>query len=323
MTHPTQSVYPIPSLVATEMEALAGQLHALVASDKPLLQEVAQHAFQAPGKQVRPTLVFLVAGACGNITAKARRGAVLVTLLHQASLAHDDVVDEATHRRGQPAIQAAWNNKVAVLFGDYLLAQGMHLATQHQDYDLLPLITETAQAMSKSELHQLEQARHLNTTEEEYLNIIHQKTASLFGTCLALGAIAAGASDAHVATLRQAGEHLGMAFQLKDDWLDYGTEDLGKPLGMDLRAGHLTLPMIHALQQAPIQQQQEVLHIIRHYRKDPLKRQEVLAFVRQSPGMAYTCQKMHQYQQKALYALPHFAASPYQQALMTLIQHIV
>ena len=311
------------SLIAAEMEALASQLHALVASDQPLLQEVAQHAFQAPGKQVRPMLVFLVAGACGSITAKARRGALLVTLLHQASLAHDDVVDEATYRRGQPAIQAAWNNKVAVLFGDYLLAKGMYLATQHQDYDLLPLITATAQAMSKGELRQLEQARHLNTTEAGYLNIIHQKTACLFGTCWAIGAIAANASDVQVDILRQAGEHLGMAFQLKDDWLDYGTEDLGKPQGMDLRAGHLTLPLIHALQQAPIQQQQAVLHMIRHHRNDPLKHQEVLDFVRQSSGMAYTRQQIQQYQQQALDALPHLAASPYQQGLRTLIQHIV
>ena len=320
---PPLPMSPAQPPVAAAMEALADQLRAWVSSDSSLLQEVTQHAFQAPGKQLRPKLVLLIAGACGGITPKAQRGAMLVTLLHQASLVHDDVVDEAMHRRGQPAIQAAWSNKVAVLLGDYLLAKGLHLATQHQDHDLLALIAETAQAMSEGELRQLEHAYQCTATEEVYLDIIHQKTAHLFGTCMAIGAIAAGAADTQVDRLRQAGEHLGMAFQLKDDWLDYGTKDLGKPLGIDLRAGHLTLPLIHALQQAPTQQQQTVLHILKHHSNDPKKQQEVLAFVRQSPGMDYTRQQMYQYQQKALDALAQMAASPYQKALVALIQHIV
>jgi len=269
--------------------------------------------------------VFLAAGACGGITPKALRGAVLVTLLHQASLLHDDVVDEATHRRSKPTVNAAWSNKIAVLFGDYLLAKALHLPTQHQDHDLLALIVETSQVMSEGELRQLAHARQYTTTETEevYLGIIYKKTAHLFGTCLAIGATAADASDTQVDTLRQAGEQLGMAFQLKDDWFDYSSEKLDKPIGMDPRAGYLTLPLIHALQQAPTQKQQELLQTIKHHSNDPKKQQEVLTLVRQSPGMDYTRQKMCQYQQKALDALVHLVASPYQQALTALIQHII
>lgn len=313
----------LQALVAAEMEALAAQLRTLLQSDGCLLQEVTQHTLQAPGKQLRPMLVFLVAGACGELTPKALRGALLVTLLHQASLLHDDVVDDATHRRGRPTVNAVWNNKVAVLFGDYLLAKSLHLAAQHQDHDLLALITETAQAMSEAELLQLAQARQLTTTEEAYLSIIHKKTARLLGTCFAIGALAAKAASAQVATLRQAGEQLGMAFQLKDDLVDYGTAAMGKPLGMDLRQGHLTLPLLHALREAPTQQRQAVLHTLKHHRHDPQKQQEVMAFVRQSPGMAATQALMFQYQHKALQHLAPMAASPYQQALVDLIQHII
>jgi len=264
--------------------------------------------------------VFLAAGACGGITPKALCGAVLVTLLHQASLLHDDVVDEATHRRSKPTVNAAWSNKTAVLFGDYLLAKALRLPTQHQDHDLLALIVETSQVMSEGELCQLAHARQYTTTETEEEASRHhlqKKTAHLFGTCLAIGATAADASDTQVDTLRQAGE------QLKDDWFDYSSEKLDKPIGMDPRAGYLTLPLIHALQQAPTQKQQEVLQTIKHHSNDPKKQQEVLTLVRQSPGMDYTRQKMCQYLQKALDALVHLVASPYQQALTALIQHII
>ncbi len=310
-------------LIAPEIETLSVQLHTLLSNESPLIQEVTQHVLQKPGKQLRPSLVFLAAGVCGVITPKAQRAAMLVTLLHQASLAHDDVVDGATHRRGQPAIHTAWGNKIAILFGDYLLTKGLHLATQHQDYDLLDLVTETAQAMSEGELLHLEQVQEGTITEALYLEIIYKKTAHLLGTCCAMGAIAAGAPKDQVAMLRQTGEHLGMAFQLQDDWMDYGTEEQGKPLGLDLQAGYRTLPLIHALEQASPAQRQEVMHILQHQQEDPHKRQEVMDFVRQSPGMAYTHQQMEHYQQKSLDTLTQLSVSPYQQALAALIRAII
>jgi octaprenyl-diphosphate synthase len=313
----------IQALIADEMLAMAEQMHALIKSDVHLLQKINRHVFQTPGKQLRPMLVLLAAGACGGITPKTLRGALLVNLLHHASLAHDDVIDEATHRRNKPTINTVWHNKVAVLFGDYLLAKILHLTTQHQDHDLLALITETIQAMSEGELRQLEQSHIYDTTEAIYLDIIYKKTAHLFGTCLALGAMTAGAPAVQVTSLRQVGEYLGIAFQLKDDWLDYGTEDLGKPLGIDLIEGKLTLPLMHALQQAPAQVQKEILYDIQHARHHPQQQENVLAFVRKSQGMDYTQQVMLQYQHKALQTLANtVATSPYQKGLCALIQHL-
>ncbi|MEL6358340.1 MAG: polyprenyl synthetase family protein [Bacteroidota bacterium] len=317
------SIASAQDLITDELAVLSTELRTLLASDSHLIQEVTQHTFQQPGKQLRPMLVLLAAGVCGGITPKAQRGALLVTLLHQASLAHDDVVDGATQRRGQPAIHTAWSNKVAILFGDYLLTKGLHLATRHQDYEALNLITETAQAMSEGELLNLEYAQKPTTTEEMYLDIIHQKTAHLLGTCMAIGAGAAGASETQIDTLRQAGEDLGMAFQLKDDMLDYGAEEQGKPLGLDLQAGYFTLPLIHALQTASPAQQKEVLHTLEHHVDDAEKRQEVIDFVRQSPGVDYTRRQMRQYRQKALDTVNRLESSPYRQALAGLVEHII
>jgi octaprenyl-diphosphate synthase len=313
----------IQALIADEMLAMEEQMHALIKSDDYLLQSINHYVFQTPGRQLRPMLVLLAAGACGGITPRTLRGALLVNLLHHASLAHDDVVDEATHRRNKPTVNTVWSNKVAVLFGDYLLAKILNLATQHQDHDLLALIAETIQAMSAGELRQLEQSHRYDTTETIYLDIIYKKTAHLFGTCLALGAMTAGAPAMQVTSLRQVGEPLGMVFQLKDDWLDYGTEDTGKPLGMDLSEGKLTLPLIHALQQAPAQVQEEIVSGIKHARNQPQQKEAVLAFVRQSQGMDYTQQVMVQYQHKALQILANTAASPYQKGLLTLIQQMI
>jgi octaprenyl-diphosphate synthase len=311
------------ALVAAEMEALSAQIEMLFQHKSHWVQQIAQYVFQAPGKQVRPILVLLVAGACGSVTPKAQRGALLVVLLHQASLIHDDVVDESMRRRAKPTVHATWGNKAAVLFGDYLLATSLRLATQHQDHDLLALISETAQAMSEGELLQLAQARTLDITEATYLEIIHRKTAHLFGTCLAVGATAAGAPAAQVTALRQAGEQVGMAFQLKDDWLDYSTEDTGKPLGMDLKEGKLTLPLIHALQQVPAQDKKKILHTLKHAKYHPQQQEKILSFVRKSRSMGYTQEMMLQYQEKALKTLPNTASSPYQEALRAFIQHII
>ncbi|MEL6153005.1 MAG: polyprenyl synthetase family protein, partial [Bacteroidota bacterium] len=248
--------------IAEEMVALAKQLETLGQAEAPWLQQVIQHWRQAPGKQIRPQCVFLVAGACGKISPKAHRAAALAALLHQASLVHDDVVDEATHRRGHPTVHARWGNKVAVLFGDHLLAKALSLVTQHHDYDLLQCLTEATQAMTQGELLQLSQAHQPETSEQVYLDIIHQKTAHLFGACFVMGALTAKAEEAQVTTLRQAGLHLGMAFQIRDDLNDYRAAEEGKPTGMDIREGKLTLPLIYALQQADAPTRQSIQTMI-------------------------------------------------------------
>ena len=177
--------------------------------------------------------------------------------------------------------------------------------------------------MSEGELLQLGKINAYDTKESTYLDIIYKKTAHFWGTCLAIGAAATGAFSAQIAVLRQIGEQIGMAFQLKDDWLDYSTEDTGKPLGMDLKKGQFTLPLIHALQQAPEQEKKRIRDALKLGKDYPQQQAEVLTFIRQSPGMNYTQKMMLQYQKKALHGLSKTASSPYQKALHALIQHII
>jgi len=312
----------ISPLIAADMAQLTARLQAIAQNADHWLPQVTQQSLQDPGKQLRPQLVLLTAGMCGKITLQARRGALLVSLLHQASLLHDDVLDKATQRRGKPSTNATWGNSVAVLLGDYLLTQAWQLALQHQDYHMLALMTEAAQAMSEGELLQLAQTQQPSTTEEIYLTIIHKKTAYLFGTCMLLGTMAAGAPATQQARMRQVGEQLGLAFQLQDDWLDYGTTDVGKPLGLDLQRGQWTLPLIHALQVATAQERKDMLWAMRHQQDDPGVQRQVRHFVSHSAGMDYTLQRIAYYQQQALQSLSSMPPSPHKKALLDLIQAI-
>lgn len=313
----------IQALIAKEMRTLHAQIHALVQHDEQFIQQVNEHVWEAPGKQIRPMFVFLVAGACGGTNTRALRGALLVTLLHQASLAHDDVVDESSHRRQQQTIHKVWGHKLAVLFGDYLLSKILCFATEHHEHDLLTYIAQTTHAMSTGELYQLAQVRKLTTTEKVYLDIVYQKTAHFFGTCFAIGATAAGAHPTQTAMLRQAGEHFGMAFQLRDDWLDYSNEYCDKPTGMDLRGGKLTLPLIQALRQTNQQQRQEIMHMLQH--TDPQQQSHIINFVRKSNGMEYTQILMHHYlgQARKYMIMAKTKQARYQQGIFSLMQHII
>ncbi|MFN7094792.1 MAG: polyprenyl synthetase family protein, partial [Burkholderiales bacterium] len=216
------------------------------------LQHLVQSIRHLPGKHLRARLVFLVAGAHGMVTDQTRRGATLVTLIHQASLLHDDVIDEAKQRRGNPSVNATWGNRKAILLGDYLLTHCINLAISHQDYNLLLPLVQTTQAMTEGELLQLSQINPLSVTEDICLEIIHKKTASLMGTCSMIGALSSSQpTEQQVSAMRHVGENLGMAFQIQDDLLDYGVqENLDKEIGMDIKSGKITLPLFYALQQA-------------------------------------------------------------------------
>lgn len=303
------------------MAALACSVQAWLQSDVHLLEASIQHCFKVPGKQMRPMSVFLVAGACGGITEATHRGAMLVTLLHQAALVHDDVVDGASRRRGQPTINTAWSNKVAVLLGDYLLVKSLRLAIQHSDHYFLEFMTETAQIMSEGELLQLGHAQRVDFSEETYLDIIYKKTAHLWGACFAIGVVATKRSCAQVNIMRQAGEYTGMAFQIQDDILDYGPHDTGKQIGIDLREGKRTLPLIYALQHATAPVRTQMSRIIQAPQKAARQQQMMLDFVRTSGGIEYAQRAASRYRQKALAILSELPNTPYKEALLALVAY--
>lgn len=259
-----------------------------------LLDTVMSYVIKRKGKQVRPLFVLLSAELFGPISDKAYRAAAMVELLHTATLAHDDIVDDSYKRRGFFSINALWKNKIAVLVGDYLLSRGLLLAIDHKDFELLEIMSKAVKAMSEGELLQLEKARRLDITEEVYFDIIYGKTASLIASCCALGAASQNASEEEVKALTKFGEKVGLAFQIKDDIFDYGTSDIGKPVAIDLKEKKMTLPLIFTLNNCAKSEKKKVL---RTFKKKQISNSDVkyiVDLVKVNKGIDYAEKRMNE-----------------------------
>ncbi|MCB9338835.1 MAG: polyprenyl synthetase family protein [Lewinellaceae bacterium] len=288
-------------------------------SHVPLLDRIMYYIVRRKGKQVRPMFVFLSAQLCGEVGQASYVAASLVELLHTATLVHDDVVDESYERRGFFSINALWKNKVAVLVGDYLLAQGLLLALKNKEFRLLEILSEAVKAMSEGELLQLEKARRLDIKEEIYYSVIRQKTASLIAAACSAGAASTTRDEATIEQMRQFGENIGIAFQIKDDLFDFGTDDVGKPLGIDIQEKKLTLPLIYALDQASRSDKNRMIRLIKNHSNRQESVKEVIDFVQQSGGLEYASRAMEQYSQKAFDILDGFPDVPARKALKELV----
>ncbi len=267
--------------------------------------------------------VFLTAGVCGQITESTYRGASLIELLHTATLVHDDVVDESNYRRGFFSINALWKNKVAVLVGDYLLSRGLLLSIDNGDFELLQIVSTAVRELSEGELLQIEKARRLDITEDVYYEIIRQKTASLIAACCAVGARSASADKTLVDKARAFGEKVGIAFQIKDDLFDYGTAEIGKPLGIDIKEKKMTLPLIYALNRTGFFEKRRIINIIKNESENPRKVGEVIQFVKNSGGIEYATEAMNRYVAEAQVLLDSFPESVYRQSLHQLVQYTI
>lgn len=265
----------------------------------------------------------MAAGCTGVVSEKTYRGAALIELLHTATLVHDDVVDDAEYRRGFFSINALWKNKIAVLVGDYLLSRGLLLSVDHADFDLLKIVSEAVREMSEGELLQMEKARNLNITEEIYFEVIRQKTASLIASCCAVGAASAGAEPDVVQRMKSFGEKVGMAFQIKDDLFDYGDEEIGKPLGIDIKEKKLTLPLIYALRQSSWAERRQIIYTIKNQSHQPKKVRQVIDFVKASGGMDYAQKTMQGFYQEAVQLLAALPDTPHKEAMAGLVEFTV
>ena len=292
-------------------------------SNVMLLDKITQYIIKRKGKQMRPMFVFLSAGTTGNINDGTHRGAALIELLHTATLVHDDVVDDAHYRRGFFSINALWKNKVAVLVGDYLLSRGLLLSIQNDDHQLLKIVSNAVKEMSEGELLQMEKARRLDIDESIYYDIIRQKTASLIASCCAVGAASSGSDSEDVEQMRLFGEKVGMAFQIKDDLFDYGNDEIGKPLGIDIKEKKMTLPLIYALRNTTWAKRQKVLFTIKNQSHKPKKVKEVIEFVKQSGGIDYAQKKMMEFYHESMDMLQQFPPSDYRNSLQSLVQFTI
>ncbi|NIK74207.1 octaprenyl-diphosphate synthase [Thermonema lapsum] len=314
----------IQSPIAREMERFEERFGTYMKSSNFFLNRITNYLVKRKGKQVRPMFVFLVAGACGGITDATHRGAALIELLHTATLVHDDVVDDSLYRRGFFSINALWKNKVAVLVGDYLLSRGLLLAVENRDFHLLEIVSRAVKEMSEGELLQIAKARDLDITEEVYFEIIRQKTASLIASCCAVGAASVEKPDeATIEQMYSLGETVGIAFQMKDDLFDYGTEDVGKPLGIDIKEKKMTLPLIYALSKASGQERTRIRRIIKNESHKKEKVQEVIDFVHRMGGIDYARHRMNDYYEEALRRLDILPDTPYKEALAGLIHFVI
>ncbi len=291
-----------------------------VKSQTPLLDRIMRFIVNRKGKQLRPMFVLLSAKLCGQVTESTYRAASLVELLHTATLVHDDVVDESLERRNFFSTYALWKTKISVLVGDYLLAKGLLLSLDNNDFRILQILSRAVREMSEGELLQLEKSRSLNLSESIYYDIIRGKTASLLASACSSGAYSATGNEELAEKMRLFGDKVGMAFQIKDDLFDYGTDDIGKPTGNDIKEKKLTLPLIYTLNNTDKATRRKLIYILKNENKDPKKIREVIEVVKQTGGIDYTQQKMVTFRDEALAILEEFPNPEVKKALEELVR---
>ena len=292
-----------------------------------LIGDMLDYVLSSRGKGLRPVVVMLAAGATsatGNFGKRTMLAAMLVEMIHVASLIHDDVIDESNLRRGQASVNARWQSRNAVIIGDYILARNMNIGLQSGQYDLLTHIIGAMSTLCEGELIQSDHASKLDTSREHYLDIIYKKTASLFSVCGSVGALSVGASPEKVAAMRTFGKMLGMAFQIIDDILDYEpNNNTGKPAANDLRERKITLPLIEVLERISEEEKAQIIHHL------PLcaESEESVAFIQgkveEYNGVELARQTVQAYLQRAMSALSVCGESEYCNSLLALCKYVV
>ena len=310
-----------PDIIKEELKVFERVFKDSVNSQVPMLDRIMRYIVRTKGKQMRPMFVILSARLFGQATESTYRAASLVELLHTATLVHDDVVDDASERRGFFSVYALWKSKISVLVGDYLLAKGLLLSLENDDFTILKHMSRAVKQMSEGELIQMEKSRQLNIDEDTYFTIIRNKTASLLASACAAGAFSVTADPDAAEKMRQFGESVGIAFQIKDDLFDYGTEDVGKPTGNDIREKKLTLPLIYTLQHSDKATRKSLIYIIKNENRIRKKVGYIIDEVVKSGGIRYAEQKMFEYRDKALEILGEFPETPVRQALEDLVRY--
>jgi octaprenyl-diphosphate synthase len=305
--------------VAKELAAFETHFREALRSDVALLDKITYYIVRRKGKQIRPVFVFLAARMHGECAEPTFHAASLVELLHTATLVHDDVVDESQMRRGFFSINALWKNKIAVLVGDYLLSRGLLLALDNNQYELLHILSRAVRDMSEGELLQLEKARRLDIAEPVYYDIIRQKTASLIAAACAAGAASTQKDPDVTQRMFNFGEKIGMAFQIKDDLLDFGEDQTGKPKGIDVKEKKLTLPLIYALSQTDAAQKRRFLRMIKNDSESGSTFDAVYQLILDKGGLAYARERMSIYREEAFAILHAFPDSPSRQSLEQLV----
>jgi len=317
------SLKELQAPIKVELQEFERRFEASMKSKVQLLDRITHYIIKRKGKQVRPMLVFLSAKTFGEINSETYVAASLVELLHTATLVHDDVVDDAHMRRGFFSINAIWKNKIAILVGDYLLSQGLLLALENEQYNTLQILSTAVREMSEGELLQMEKSRKLNITEDIYYDVIRQKTASMLAACCAAGAASTTDDQTQIEAMSAFGYAAGMAYQIKDDLLDFGYANIGKPTGNDLKEKKVTLPLIFALSQTEPSRKRQILNLVKKKSDKRSTRTEIIQFVKDHGGIDYAVSRMNHYKDEATEIIRSVQNNESQQALHDLIDYMI
>lgn len=297
----------IQQLIAPELQALNDLIACTLDSSNELMNRIVDNYLRTKGKQIRPILVILSAKLLGEVNENVIRAAAAVELLHNASLIHDDVVDETKTRRNAPTINGIWDNHIAVLVGDFFVSSSLQLAIKTGDIRVINAIAQLGKSLSIGELDQIYCARFHNLTEPAYMQTIERKTASLFMACVEMGGYAVGASDADIANISEFARLLGLCFQIKDDIFDYYEDDIiGKPTGNDLREGKITLPLLHVLETDPSAEKAEMLALSQQEELSTNDIAQLIDYAKAKGGIDYAYSKMEQLKAQAAPILNSF-----------------
>ena len=303
--------------ILAELQVFKKIFAAALKTENPLLSSINEYILEGSGKQLRPILTLLSAKLCGEVSNATYNGALSLELLHNASLIHDDVVDDTAERRGRRSINARWANKVAVLSGDYMLSNSLISATKTANLDILYSVARIGMELSDGELIQLTNTQKTLISEDDYFKVIRKKTALLFATCTEVGALSVNADAEKLANLRAFGEYMGICFQIKDDVFDYYQDiEIGKPTGNDLQDGKVTLPLIYALSHSANGEKENIMSIIDSKDFTQENIDKVMQFARDKGGVDYAERRMEEFKALAVATLDGFADSDVKRALI-------
>ena len=317
-------VKTIQKNIADDLKMLNSIIKDALESDSALMNQIVSNFLESKGKQIRPILVILSVRFFGKVDANVLNAGAAIELLHNASLIHDDVIDESKERRGQPTINRIWDNHISVLVGDFFVSAALHCAVQTENHRITAVLSKLGRELSLGEIKQIDNARQHNIDENAYFEIIRNKTASLFKCCVEVSGHVNNASEEELVDLMSFTDNLGLCFQIKDDIFDYFEDKaIGKPTGNDLREGKLTLPLIYALTKADAAGQEEMVEIAK---KNQLSADEIatlIEYAKNEGGIDYAYATMERLRDEAFAILDKYADRPVVEDFKTLFNYII
>ena len=311
--------------IAPELKELNERMLCALHTSNPLMNDIVSNYLATKGKQIRPVMVLLSAKLFGGINATAMHGAAAIEMLHNASLIHDDVVDETPLRRGQPTINAIWDNHIAVLVGDFFVSMSLQEALLTDNLDMISTIGALGRQLSLGEIDQINKARNHHFEEDAYLEVIDNKTASLFVACVRMGALATNAPKDQTERMERFGRLIGLAFQIRDDIFDYFSDssELGKPTGNDLREGKVTLPLLYALHRQDMPDSKEMNELVRRDELTPSEIERLIDYAKRAGGIDYAYGRMQKLRDEAAEIISKFPDTPTRSAFMDIFDYII